>query len=100
MFCDESPNSPLSLLFCLHQHGPWARAPLSRARKEGVFAVGFAAGLSHWTRCSWGRQSTGGKDWDHTWPELCSGWGWDGMGWGLGFVLGEVEDQGSLWAEE
>lgn len=33
-------------------------------------------------------------------PELCSGWGWDGMGRGLGFVLGEVEDQGSLWAEE
>ena len=64
MFCDESPNSPLSLLFCLHQHRPWAWAPLSRARKEGVLAVGFAAGLSHWTRCSWGRRGTGGKDWE------------------------------------
>lgn len=37
---------------------------------------------------------------DHTGPELCSGGGWDGMGRGLSFVLGAVEDQGSLWAEE
>lgn len=37
---------------------------------------------------------------DHSGPELCSGGGWHGMGRGLSFVLGAVEDQGSLWAEE
>lgn len=28
------------------------RVPLSRSMEEGVFAVGFAARLSHWTQCS------------------------------------------------
>ena len=58
-----NPNSPLSLLFSLCQHRPWARAPLSRTREEGVFAVGFAARLSHWAWCSWGMAG-------HCWQRL------------------------------
>ena len=47
------------------------QVPLSRATEEGVFAVGFAAGLSHWTQCSCGGAgcclAKAGRG-DHTWP--------------------------------